>query len=468
MGKVTFYNVIKFLFFACFVLLPFTDFEGIQVLGEHKKDLAAHVLLLGVFIYYAQLFFKGKVINIKSICYLLFILFYMWCIVSYFSNFSAIGNSWFKGQGGHVRFFKQMIVLSMSLFGFVPFFYYVIRKIGVVEIFFKLRSLLSVMLFVTFLFCMLEVAVGWYHVKFLSPIYDFITMIINKEETVTGVWAKNRISGFTYEPPFLAMYLIAVFPFVLTYLYDNIKKSYYILFVLILVYLCGSRTALIICLVQLLVFLMLLLRYVLNYKSKYKFIERLIVTVIIAMPFVGGIVIDKTQHVINSLVIEGTNKGGSNVSNVTRMSTQLTAFEVFKQNPITGVGIGQQSYYLVKMYPDWAVKLSYELRLIYINDKDPTWPPGYSLFTRLLAETGIVGFGLFFSAVLLLIYITFQKMVKSNQSIIFAVVFTLFVGGILNAMQFDSFRSIPFWFTVGFAIVAIQQGTKDDNVNVID
>lgn len=457
MKKLTINHIITFIFFGCLTLLPFTDFKGIQALGEHKKDLAAHVLLIGVFVYYIQLILKKKIIIINSVCYFLFICFYLWCIIGYISNYPSISSSLFKSQTGHLRFVKQITMLTMSLFGFVPFFHYVIRRIGVKTTFFRLRSLMSIMLFITFLFCMLEVVVGLYNIESLKPIYNFITVLINKEESATGVWRHGRISGFTYEPPFLAMYLIAVFPFMLSYLYDNIKKSYHIIFVLILVYLCGSRTALIICLVQLFMFIILLLRYAFDNKSQYKFIERLVVIIIISIPFIGGIIIEKTETTFNSLTIERTNtKGSHNVSNVTRMSTQMTALEVFKKNPLTGVGIGQQGYYLVKMYPDWAVKLSYELREQYMNEKDSTWPPGYSLYTRLLAETGIVGFGLFFSSVFLLIYVIYQKMVKSETSLFFIVILTLFVGGILNAMQFDSFRSISFWFTVSFAIVIIK------------
>ena len=68
------------------------------------------------------------------------------------------------------------------------------------------------------------------------------------------------------------------------------------------------------------------------------------------------------------------------------------------------MGFGQQAYKARPKYPKWATENNYEFRLWYLNDKVKSFPPGYNLYTRLLAETGIIGFFIFSFLLGLLIF----------------------------------------------------------------
>ncbi len=456
-------KTIHTIFLLVIITLPFTDFAGIKALGEHKQDLAAHILLVGVGVYYLMLFLKKKITPINSIIYQLYVLFFVWCIFAYFFNYTSISTSLFKGRAGNRQFINQMIIYGMSIFGFVPFFHYVIGRYSSWEIIRLMRKYMYYVLFFVFFVVMLEILIGWYQVSFLKPLYDFIHTAIMRESGSEPSWSANRVTGVTYEPPYLAMYLMVVLPFMLTYIYDNRKKLFTVALVFILVFLSGSRTALIVCIIQLFIFIVLLMRYVYTVGQNVKFLEKIVIASIVILPIIGGVVIEKIGGTISSLKLEKKYRENSlNVSNITRMATQLTAIEIFKEHPVTGVGLGQQGFYYVKNYPDWAVKLSYELRDQYMNPTNPIWPPGYSLYTRLLCETGIIGFFLFIGTSLLMGYIGLRRLRQGQEPIVLVMLLSLLAGQLLNSIQFDSLRSIPFWLLVSFMIVVINKKQRSE------
>jgi O-antigen ligase len=81
------------------------------------------------------------------------------------------------------------------------------------------------------------------------------------------------------------------------------------------------------------------------------------------------------------------------------------------------------------------------------------------MFTRLLAETGIVGFLIFLSFNFLIFY-QCKKLINSRidiEKIIPIVLLVSFVGFLINWLQFDSFRVFGFWICLALLILQIQQ-----------
>lgn len=77
----------------------------------------------------------------------------------------------------------------------------------------------------------------------------------------------------------------------------------------------------------------------------------------------------------------------------------MDGWRIFNDHPILGVGLGNAGYYFVSHLPavGWS---SYEVRaVVYQNDSLPNIK---SIWFRLLAETGIVGFSLFITWLLVL------------------------------------------------------------------
>ena len=133
---------------------------------------------------------------------------------------------------------------------------------------------------------------------------------------------------------------------------------------------------------------------------------------------------------------------------------QYAALQVFSENPITGVGFGQQAYHNRTHYPSWATRNNYEFELYYKNKKEKAFPPGYNLYTRLLAETGLIGITLF----LMLLYFSLNeirllmKKAKEEEKTILMIVSISLLGLYINWFQIDTFRIYGIWLCLAILI----------------
>ena len=138
---------------------------------------------------------------------------------------------------------------------------------------------------------------------------------------------------------------------------------------------------------------------------------------------------------------------------------QYASLQVFMENPIIGVGFGQQSYYSRHHYPTWATSNNYEFTLWYKNKNVKSFPPGYNIYTRLLAETGIVGFLIFLYLIFKSISIS-RKMTKNSSSekrYLGIILLISFVGLYINWMQIDTFRIYGIWLSLAILIKLSQE-----------
>ena len=91
---------------------------------------------------------------------------------------------------------------------------------------------------------------------------------------------------------------------------------------------------------------------------------------------------------------------------------------------------------------------------MYLNKNEPAFPPGYNLYIRLLAETGIIGFLIF----IFLIYTLFKKsysFIRNDTSEIKTlgmILFISFIGYSFNFFQLDTFRIYGFWLCVAITL----------------
>ena len=107
---------------------------------------------------------------------------------------------------------------------------------------------------------------------------------------------------------------------------------------------------------------------------------------------------------------------------------------------------------LLKTRSSWCFLLSNPN--LYLNPEHPAFPPGYNLFVRILAETGIIGFVLFSSWILFILYTCFSLFKLKNKDSIFAMVlFISIIGFIMNWFKTDTIRVFGFW--INFALLLI-------------
>jgi hypothetical protein len=89
-----------------------------------------------------------------------------------------------------------------------------------------------------------------------------------------------------------------------------------------------------------------------------------------------------------------------NISNVSRFGTMAIQINEFLRNPIFGIGMGQYPFQVARLIPSWADTWEFQR---WITDPDASFYPSFSLYSRILAELGAVGYAiwLFFSTLLL-------------------------------------------------------------------
>ena len=144
----------------------------------------------------------------------------------------------------------------------------------------------------------------------------------------------------------------------------------------------------------------------------------------------------------------------SNVSNRSRLGIQYTSLIVFTKNPIFGVGFGQQAFVARSLYPGWVKKDNYEFKIFYSNQREKSFPPGYNLYTRLLAEIGIVGF-LIFAYLQILILKEARRLSKFQNKdfqILGIILLITTIGLFINWMQIDTFRIYGVWISLAILI----------------
>ena len=130
-----------------------------------------------------------------------------------------------------------------------------------------------------------------------------------------------------------------------------------------------------------------------------------------------------------------------------------TGWEIFNDHPFLGVGIGNAGYYFPQYMPAFGYALTEVDTLFNYNTYLPNTK---SMWSRLLAETGIVGFA-FFVSWLFVLWQSGRGLQKSSNSLLR----TAGLAGILSIVAFliegfsiDSFALPYLWFSMGLLTAA--------------
>ena len=436
------------LFLIGLFFFPFNSFEGLKFLGEYKNEAGAYIFLIGIFLLIIDVI-KGRsfYIPINKPIFQIVLVFLFWIVLCTLLNLHTVLDNYFKHTTGINRFIRQFIALLFSTVIFLLFFWNVLINMSTTQILYRIRKVFLFSLLFATLYGFLELFVNVFHFSFLLPIYQLFNYFPFLEEDFHTL---GRISSIAFEPPFLAVYLISIAGWMYSYMLTEKSKMKYVptIMVLLLTYYSGSRTALIVILIQFIVFLNI-------YLSPIRKKVLIIVTIGLISLLSILAVLSKDNKAIKDISkkIESLDFVGNltkNVSNQSRFGIQYSSIQVFKSNPIVGVGFGQQSFTGRHLYPSWATKNNWEFEQIYQNSKERSFPPGYNLYTRLLAETGIIGFFIF----LFLIYTTFKqtkRLIRGDDyetKTVGVILLITFIGLYINWLQIDTFRVYVFWLSL--------------------
>ncbi len=433
------------LFFIGWFFFPFNDFKGFEALGEFKNESGAYFFLLGFFVFLIDTLRAQRMSSPhKSPIFKALLFFLFWCIVTTALNYNAVSESYFKHTGGVYRFIRQYISLMISTVVLIFYFWNVIVKWTTSEVLYKIRRLLLYCLIFVFVYGFLETLVvvfNIYPAKYILDTFDYFPFLdVNYPPG-------GRISSVTYESPSLGNYLITVSGWMFSYIFTEKAKWRYLptLMILFLTFFSGSRTALINIGIQFII-LLTIMYSMKEYKNALTngFVYTVVISSILLVAN-GDKILKAVEEKAESLNFRKNMT--KNISNQSRFGMQYASIQVFKEHPIIGVGFGQETYYKRFHYPRWATKNNFEFTLHYQNKNEKSFPTSYNIYTRLLAETGLIGVSLF----LYFIYLCFcnSRRVWKNSSeerkILGFILMLSFIGFSLNWLQTDFFRQYGYW-----------------------
>src|SRR6266545_2291172 len=136
-----------------------------------------------------------------------------------------------------------------------------------------------------------------------------------------------------------------------------------------------------------------------------------------------------------------------------RAAYMFGALGAYDESPIAGVGLGASGFYIYENLPDWAMNTVPDIAR-QLSPDNRLYPNPKSMYVRLLAETGLIGFFIFLAFLFSVLGDSLLAL-KSNQSLMrylgIAGLFSWLAIAMYNVTQ-DSFATPNIW--VNFGILA--------------
>lgn len=466
-SKITLRKIYTAFFFVGIFFIPFNDFEGLSFLGEYKNEAATYFFLIGFLILIIESLLKGKInIPYRNSLSIVLILFIVWTFLSTLINIETVLDNYYKQTSGINRYIRQTISLLISAVLFTVFFWNVIKNYSIERIFKLIRKTLLFGLIFVSIYGFIEIAIVYFGMSFLKPIFEAFEVFPFVNTNYMGN-QRVSISSVTYEVPALGNYLITVGPWMLSYILTEKRWYKFIpsLCVLVLMYFSDSRTALICILIELLLFIVLLLYDIRYRKTTVKALQIVTASVLLLLVVKSNDIIELIDERADRLNFYKNLT--ENVSNKTRFGMQYASIQVFKENPIAGVGLGQDTYHKIHHYPYWSTVNNWEFTLKYQNQQEPSFPSAYNIYTRLLSELGLIGIAIFGFLLFLCLYYSmlYWKFSINSNKYIGVILILSFVGLFVNWMQTDFFRQYGVWLCLVLLIYVRMNYNKQISEN---
>jgi O-antigen ligase len=136
-----------------------------------------------------------------------------------------------------------------------------------------------------------------------------------------------------------------------------------------------------------------------------------------------------------------------------RAAYNYAAWGTYQENPVTGVGLGASGFYIYDHLPDWALTTVPEIAR-QLNPENRLYPNPKSMYLRLLAETGLIGFFVFLAFLFSVLgdaLHALQSGTITTRYLGIAGLFTWFAVVLYNVTQ-DSFATPNIWINFGILV----------------
>lgn len=435
------------LFFLGVVLIPFSGIPGLPFLGEMKNELSIHIFILALsiffFSYIPELFRSGKLMKVRLLPQFM-VLFFFVVGISFALNFTSIFDSLYRERTGINKFITSTIV---AVFGFSLAYlsYFVVGDKW------KERLIKPVMISVGICAIYSIPEIGSWFSSGIGSVYTVLFKLTH--DPIFGESKEfMRLTSVSFEPPAFANYA----GFAWSWIYAGVivsrgpqKMLYAFLWAVLtaMMILASSRTGVIV-LSGSIIAVILLRTVFLPQKMAQSNLRSVVVSLLVGLFFLAIIIFaDKFNEFVGMVV------AGKSDSNLSRLASNTTAINMFKEKPLFGFGFGQYGFHGAEYMPSWGW-YSWEIRS-WFSSLGAAWPPVFSLYARFAAELGLLGVIIWTYIWVTLMYtvvkvshrvqrITGVLPPQSHPIVLSAV--CVLLSGIPN----DSLRTPMMWITLGF------------------
>ena len=314
--------------------------------------------------------------------------------------------------------------------------------------------------------------VAWSGVQslaFYTPLLDKVTVTMwQRAFSMRELVRTNRISGMAFEPAWLAGQIATVYlPWLVAALLTRVRMTRFKWLEIILLGFASflllatySRGGLLTALVALAFTLLIAGRAEIvalwRWFTKSSWILRLGVVTVIAGVLIGaGMFLSRKEYI--------TRLFNSNASSIDEFIVQNSAgaraaytfgaLGAYDESPWLGVGLGASGFYIYDHLPDWSMTTVPEIAR-QLSPENRLYPNPKNMMARLLAETGLIGFFLFFAFQFSILGDVLTVLQKKNALLRFvgvAGLFSWFAILIYNFTQ-DSFAIPNIWINFGILV----------------
>ena len=391
------------------------------------------------------------------------------------------------------RVLKNSLTQLIFTFGFsyLIFYWYKNRSKTILKIVSK-GSLISASLVVIFgvieLFYFGKQQWALSLLTYIRPIVHAIE--INNTWWPPLFWPELQFRSLFPEPSFLGIYTVITIPFIWSIIFTSKNKklvglSFIILLLLeMITLLANSRTATVFLIID---YILLVFALCIQFRNKKFIINTVLVTLIGLLAFVGNIVYTSnvfyvqdastksinttsttsknisTQQVANEITSYGENnikslskKGGR--SNNQRYGVMKADLDIFKENPLLGIGQGLRTPYVLNHLDEDTLNGT-EVKMWIENIKNKGLInisiPMLGEYTSRLSVTGIMSFVLFMAPILLLLF-RLLKYIIQNSKDTFVIFFTIaYIEWLLTGIGTTLNELYYFWILLGFGYALV-------------
>lgn len=386
------------IFILGMIAIPFSGVRGISALGELRTELSVYFFIIALLICMASAVpqFDKQGTRRFAIQDLYLLPQISFCIIaviifSLIPNFYHIATDNFRERAGFPKFVTSTMVVMYGLAIAVMTYHLskqdwpklIVRPIAI--------SILICACYSVFELLSFQGIMKGFYMSLMKIVHGgFATEALWDGEIKWEQGWDTRLRSVSFEPPAFANFACLALPWIYAGILSSkgsLKKVYILIMALLLTMIafCGARTAMVMTGGMFIAYLILKFSHLprnpgRNYSTTAPVINFLLVSSIII--FISGLILG-IEPLINAVI------AGTSNSNISRLASQLAAYQMFFSDPVFGLGFGQYGFHVGKYLPYWGY-YSWELQPWLIYPEAP-WPAVYSIYARFAAELGILG-----------------------------------------------------------------------------